>query len=124
MIASLFDTLEECERPNLTQEDRERLKFLLYGSATAYNYGKAKVEWIADRLVVLGPKCYYALNKNEDDEESIACCKFKGCGGADDLTKETLDELGDRNALLRERAPRIKRSAFGVRYIFYMYLYN
>lgn len=115
MIAALHDTLEECERESLGDEVRERLRFMLYGSPEAYNYGKAKVEWVADHLTVLGPKCYYALNKDENDEETVACCKFKGCGAADDLTKETLEELGERNALLRERAPRIRRSAFGVR---------
>ena len=110
MIAACADALEECEREQLSAQEREKLRFMLYGSSTTYNYGKAKVEWTADRLTVLGPKCYFAI-----DEEKVACCKFKGCGTADDLTKETLESLGDRTALLRERAPRIRRTGFGVR---------
>ncbi len=115
MIAAECATLEECERKFLTEGEREAYRFELFGSPTSFNYGKAKVEWTADQITVLGPKCYFALSKVDGGEDAITCCKWKGCGSASALTKETLATVGNRDSLLRERAPRIRRSTFGVR---------
>ena len=115
MLAAAHGTLRECERESLTDEARVALRTALYGSDTTYNYGKVKLEFSCDSLTCLGPKSYFATNRNERGERSVSSVKMKGCQSRKRLTLEELTALGERKALLRERAPRIKRRAFGVR---------
>lgn len=65
-------------------------------------------------LTVAGPKCYYSLERKPDGGTAVSEVKFKGSSSAKHLPDDVLKAVGDRTALLRERTPRIMRSAFGV----------
>ena len=115
MLAAAHSTLEECERADITDEARTALRMALYGSDTTYNFGKVKLEFVSDTLTCMGPKCYFATDRAADKEERrVTSVKMKGCQSRNRLDVDELTALGERKALLRERAPRIKRSAFGV----------
>jgi len=116
MLAAAHRTLRECEREGLTQRAREYLREALYGSDTTYNFGKVKLEFASDTLTCMGPKCYFATNNDDVGGPYVSSVKMKGCQSRKQLGLRELTALGERRALLRERAPRIRRSAFGVRH--------
>ncbi len=113
VLATAMPTLEECERKDLRDDARRNLRFALFGSETTYNFGKVKLEFASDSFTCMGPKCYFATNR-DDDVEVVSTVKMKGCQTAKMLKLDELRAAGGRTVLLRERAPRIRRSAFGV----------
>lgn len=115
MLASDEETLEAAEKKDLTPEQRAEYRRNLYGSPNAYNYGRVKLEWTSSGLTVLGAKSYFATNKSLAGESTIAAVKIKGCQTKSRLTHGMLTTVSRRKALIRERTPRIRRTAFGVR---------
>jgi len=110
-ITTRHKNLRDNERQDLPEEERERLRKELFGSEDTYNFGRVKVENEADSITILGPKCYFLM----DGERDVRQVKFKGSSTAAGLDAGTLNELGDRKAMLRERSVVMDRSPFGVR---------
>jgi len=115
-FAMRYARLEDNERSGLEEDERRRLRFELYGSVDeGRNFGKCKIETSGECLVVIGLKCYFLIDRDENGEKMVKCTKFKGSSAAENMSLQRLEEISERETISKERTVRMKRSSFGVR---------